>query len=203
MNTIWIYGAGGMGKETLWLISDIEDKKFNVLGFIDDFKREHLFEELPVRKELEKNSSCVIAIADPAIRKKISNLDNQIQFFNIIHPSSKINKSNKLGIGNIICAGVILTVNVLIGNHVIINIYSTIGHDTIVEDYVSIMAGVHVSGNVKIGEGCFIGSGAVILPNINIGKFCNIGAGAVVINDIPDYSTAVGVPAKIIKNSIK
>jgi acetyltransferase EpsM len=61
------------------------------------------------------------------------------------------------------------------------------------------MYNVSVSGNVSIGEGTLIGTGAVILPNIKIGKWCKIGAGAVVTKDIPDYSVVVGVPGKIIK----
>jgi len=55
------------------------------------------------------------------------------------------------------------------------------------------------SGPVEIGSGSWIGIGVSILPNIKIGKNCVIGAGAVVTRDIPDYSTAAGVPAKIIK----
>jgi len=58
---------------------------------------------------------------------------------------------------------------------------------------------VSISGNVLIGEGTHVGTGAIILPNITIGKWCKIGAGAVVIKDIPDYSVVVGVPGKIIK----
>ena len=127
------------------------------------------------------------------------NKNRSLNFINIIHPNANIKQVKQIGIGNIICQGVVTTINVAIGNHVIININSTIGHDVLIEDYVSIMFGVHISGNVQIGEGTFIGSGAVILPNIVIGKWCNIGAGAVVTKNLPDNSTAIGVPAKIIE----
>ncbi|GHU76053.1 hypothetical protein AGMMS49992_21060 [Clostridia bacterium] len=50
-----------------------------------------------------------------------------------------------------------------------------------------------------IGENTFIGAGAMILGNIVVGSNCKIGAGAVVISDVPNNSTAVGVPARIIK----
>ena len=52
---------------------------------------------------------------------------------------------------------------------------------------------------IHIGEDSWIGAGAIILPNVTIGKCCVIGAGAVVTHDIPDYSVAVGVPARVIK----
>lgn len=54
-------------------------------------------------------------------------------------------------------------------------------------------------GSTEIGEGCWIGEKAIILPGKKIGKKCIIGAGSVVTHDIPDYSIAVGNPAKIIK----
>lgn len=52
---------------------------------------------------------------------------------------------------------------------------------------------------VEIGDGAFLGYGAVILPNVRIGKRAVIGANSVVTNDIPDYSVAAGAPAKVIR----
>lgn len=54
------------------------------------------------------------------------------------------------------------------------------------------------SGKVEIKDHCWIGVGATIL-NCTIGRHCIIGAHAVVTNDIPDYSVAVGMPARVIK----
>ena len=53
-------------------------------------------------------------------------------------------------------------------------------------------------GTVRIGEGSWLGVGVCVL-GANIGKHCIIGSNAVVTHDIPDYSVAVGIPAKIIK----
>jgi acetyltransferase-like isoleucine patch superfamily enzyme len=53
---------------------------------------------------------------------------------------------------------------------------------------------------VFIGEGSYIGINSVIVGNVHIGRHCVIGANSVVTKDIPDYSIAVGVPAKVIKN---
>ncbi len=195
--SVWIYGAGGMGKETLWLIEEMLANEINVLGFVDDFKLDNKFKNLPLYKIIEPNSNVIIAVADTKIRKQIKQ-NNKFEFVNIIHPNLKIHYSNKIGNGNIICKGVVLTVDINIGDHVIININSTIGHDAIIENFVSIMFGVHISGNVKIGEGTLIGSGAVILPNLTIGKWCKIGAGAVVTKNIPDNSTVIGVPGRIV-----
>ena len=51
-----------------------------------------------------------------------------------------------------------------------------------------------------VGDNCFIGYGACILPGVNLGKQCIVGSNAVVLaGDYPDYSVLVGVPAKIVK----
>lgn len=52
---------------------------------------------------------------------------------------------------------------------------------------------------VVVGEGSWIGAGSVILPGAHIGKHVAIGANSVVNGNIPDYSVAVGSPAKVIK----
>ena len=52
---------------------------------------------------------------------------------------------------------------------------------------------------VTIGDGCWIGGGAIILPGINIGNGSVIGAGSVVTKDIPDNCVAVGNPCRVIR----
>lgn len=53
---------------------------------------------------------------------------------------------------------------------------------------------------VVIGDGSWLGYGAVVLPGVTIGKHVVIGANSVVTHDIPDYSVAVGSPAQVIKS---
>lgn len=52
---------------------------------------------------------------------------------------------------------------------------------------------------ITIGDDCWIGGGSIICPGVNIGAGCVIGAGSVVTKDVPDYSLAVGNPARVIK----
>ena len=60
----------------------------------------------------------------------------------------------------------------------------------------------HDVGSIDIGDDVWIGANAVILPNVRIGKGTVIGAGSVVIGDVPDYSVAVGVPARVIRSRL-
>jgi hypothetical protein len=89
---IWIYGAGGMGKETHWLIQENLSNQLKVLGFVDDFKTNHLFQELPLVNRIEFNSNAIIAIADSDIRKNISS-KNKFNYHNIIHSNTAIHES--------------------------------------------------------------------------------------------------------------
>lgn len=57
---------------------------------------------------------------------------------------------------------------------------------------------VFSKGTVKIDDGSWIGENVSIL-SCNIGKNCVIGSNSVVVNDIPDFSVAVGIPAKVIR----
>ena len=82
-----------------------------------------------------------------------------------------------------------------------------IGQTTIIEDDVLIYQGVTLGGvslshgkrHPTIGNNSVIGSGAKVLGNISIGKNCKIGANSVVVKDVPCSSTAVGVPARIVR----
>ncbi len=56
--------------------------------------------------------------------------------------------------------------------------------------------------SVSIGDGSWLGFGAVVLPGARIGRHVTIGANAVVTGEIPDYSVAVGSPAKVIRRYI-
>ncbi len=53
-----------------------------------------------------------------------------------------------------------------------------------------------------IGENCFIGAGAIILPNVTIGDQVIVGAGSVVTRDIPSHCAVGGNPAKVLKTGI-
>lgn len=54
-------------------------------------------------------------------------------------------------------------------------------------------------GPVVLGDGCWIGIGAVIMPGVTIGRNAVVGANAVVTHDVPDFAVAAGVPAKLLR----
>lgn len=87
-----------------------------------------------------------------------------------------------------------------------------IGETAIIGDNVTLYQGVTLGGTGKekgkrhptVGNNVMIGAGAKVLGSVTIGNNCKIGAGSVVLKDIPDNSTVVGVPGRVvIRNDIK
>lgn len=136
----------------------------------------------------------IIAIGDGAVRKKIVEQFPELKYTTFLTGSTS--RSNNMGEGTIICPGTILTVDISIGRHVIINLNCTIGHDCVIGNFVTISPGANISGNVTIGDLCYIGSNAVIRDKINICAGATIGAGGVVVKDITEPGVYVGSPVK-------
>lgn len=117
---------------------------------------------------------------------------------------SLYNPTLEIGDGTIIEFNLHITCakKISIGNNVLIAGYVTIidnnhGYTNIEKPiYLNNLAGFK---SIIIGDESFVGTGSIIMPGTNIGKHCVIGANSIVSGVIPDYSVAVGSPAKIIK----
>lgn len=211
MKKIAILGAGGFGREVKTIIDAINkvNLTYDFIGFFDDGIEKGLlinsYDVLGGINDINKydeDLSIVVCIADPKIKKKvISNINNShIDFPSIIHPKASItDEFVTIGKGCIICEGTIITCNIEIKDFIILNLMCTVGHDTVIEDYCSFMPSVNISGEVKIEQGVYVGTGAKIINLLDIGENTIVGAGAVVSKSLPANCTAVGIPAKPIK----
>ena len=212
MKDIAIYGAGGFGREVQSLIVQMnaKEREYNFVGFFDDGKSKgELVNGFPVLGGMEELNAwgsplCVaLAIGDPGVKKRVFGriVNPLVSFPSLIHPSVMTGERRFVRIdeGCIICGGTIITVNVVIGRFVILNLSCTVGHDTEIGAFSSFMPTVNISGEVNIGEGVYVGTGAKIINRQEIGEWTVVGAGAVVAKSLPAHCTAVGVPAKPIK----
>ena len=93
-----------------------------------------------------------------------------------------------------------MTTNIHLGMGSQINLVCTIGHDSIIGDFVTMSPGATISGNVTIGSFATIGSNASVIPGVTLGEGCTVGAGAAVIRDVEPGTTVVGVPARTISS---
>jgi len=213
MKKISIFGAGGFGREVKLLIEQINktEKEWEFIGFWDDDKNlPNKIYDAPLlggMDELNRYNDdelyLVCAVGEPSIKEKIiNNIKNPlIRFPVLIHPTALVGDAKNVttGEGSIITAGVIMTVNIEIGRHVILNLMCTVGHDTKIGDFSSFMPSVNISGEVDIEKNVYVGTGAKIINRLKIGKNTTVGAGAVVAKSLPGNCVAVGIPAKPIK----
>lgn len=213
MKDIVIVGAGGFAREVQFLIERINQiaPAYNLIGFIDEqLPVGSMVNDIPVIGGNEflihypKELAVTIAIGTGRIRETLFQqfkTNSNLYFPNLIDPSVIYSDLVTFGIGNIICAGCILTVNIQVSDFVIINLDCTVGHDALVDSFVTISPSTNVSGNVHIHSHCYLGTGSTVIQGITIDNNTTIGAGAVVVRDIPSNCTAVGIPAKPIKFS--
>lgn len=180
-----------------------------MLGWLDSNVQTHRTQvhDLPVLGDLNWLNDhpevyAVVGIGAPAVRRKIVDKLRSMghtRFPTLIHPTAIVSRRAEIGEGTVICANVTTTTDYRIGRHVLVNIMATVAHDDVLEDYVTVAPAVVISGNVTVGEGTDLGTNATVNQGLEIGAWTIVGSGAVVTKSLPANCTAVGAPAKPIK----
>lgn len=212
MKNLILIGASGYGREIYDMIERInkKEKKYNVLGFIDDNKEiwDTKINTLKVLGGLDyvkehfygEKVHAVIAIASADVKRKIVNeLDKYVKWETLIDPTAIVSNYCTIGKGSLIGAFTQVGPNSKVGEFCSILYACSIGHDAILEDYVSSMDYCDITGYDYLEEGVYLGSSVAILPNIRICKDSIIGGGTVVVKDLLEKGTYIGVPAKLMK----
>ena len=106
----------------------------------------------------------ICGVGDNYTRKKLYQNYPNLNWINAIHPSVVLSPTLKIGVGNVICAGVTIQPHVEIGNHCIINTSSSVDHHCIIKDYCHIAPKSVLCGNITMYEGSFIGAGSTVVP---------------------------------------
>ena len=140
----------------------------------------------------------IITIGNNGERAEISRMVNAT-FTKALHPTAVIDETVSVGEGTVVHHGSVIQANTIIGKHVLINTAASIDHDNLIHDYAHVSPHATLCGHVEIGEGTHVGAAVTVIQKVKIGKWCTIGAGTVVIEDVPDYSTVVGNPGRVIK----
>jgi acetyltransferase EpsM len=200
-----IVGAGGLGREVLGWIANCGEAvraRFKVDAFVSEFSDAgtvcHGIPVDTVEAWRERKPRYLIAVAEPAEKKRIALMLDSYgwQAETFIHDSAAIGLAPKIGAGTIICPRCCISTDATIGEHVLVNSASGVGHDAVVGNYCSLLGAVSVNGNVQVGEGVLFGAGAMVYPGKKVGDWAKVGLGSVVLRNVPANATVFGNPAQ-------
>jgi sugar O-acyltransferase (sialic acid O-acetyltransferase NeuD family) len=212
-----VFGAGGYGREVMPLARkhlQKNDIPIECLFFVVDHPETDQVNDVQVislsdfiaLKAEKKYLTC--AVADSKFRAEFKNRihGSELHDWTLIAENSVIMDGVNIGLGSILSPFVTITSNVRIGSSFHANLYSYVGHDCVIGDFVTFAPGVKCNGNVVIESFAYLGAGAIVRPGrtgkpLRIGEGAIIGIGAIVTKDVPSGVTVFGNPAKIIKRA--
>jgi sugar O-acyltransferase (sialic acid O-acetyltransferase NeuD family) len=206
-----IIGCGGFGREVHDVVDaiNVHTPTWDLLGYLDD----NPFPENKSRIEsrgatvlggvdwllcAQTNVQFVIGIGTGKTRRVIDERLSSagLTSATLLHPTATLGHDVRVGPGSVICAGVRATTNIRLGRHVHLNLNTTVGHDCVLADYVTVNPLVAISGGVIVGTETMLGTHSAILQNLAVGARSVIGAGSCVVKDVPDEAVVKGVPAR-------
>ncbi|MGN7204109.1 NeuD/PglB/VioB family sugar acetyltransferase [Pedobacter sp. SAFR-022] len=200
-----IFPYNGNGIEAL---DCIDHEVYEVIGFIDDDQGKCSSNHKIFRRSIIEDYSELLVLAVPgspsSFRNRNENINslklNPDRFITAIHPRASIGRNVSIGYNCLIMAGVVITSNAIIKNHVCILPNSVIHHDVKVNDYTLIGSNVVIAGGTSIGKNCYIGSGTNVINGVQIGDKALVGLGSNVIRSISENTTVAGNPALVLES---
>ena len=204
---VGILGAGGHARSVYDCLVLSTDEPLSV-RFYDD--RYHKIDTLegqpvvgPIRDAFEADAprNMFVAIGNNALRYDLSRRlsDRGCFLLTIRHPRCIISPRAVIGSGVVAIAGSVVNAGARVGEGVILNTLSSVGHDCVVSSYAQLAPGVNLGGGATIGFGVFLGLGVKVVPNVSVGERAVVGAGSIVLRDLPPRTFCHGTPARVVR----
>lgn len=187
-----LIGAGGHAREVMMQMG------CKLPCFVDDQYANG--DTLPLSKFDPDKFIVMVTVGDSKDRYDIvSKLPQSTKYFTFIHPTALIGEDVNIGEGSFIGAHSILTTNIKLGKHSLLNRANHIGHDTVIGSFLSMMPGAIISGNCTIYDCVYLGTNSSVKEKTSIHSFTTVGLNAGVIKNINEPGIYIGLPAKQIK----
>ncbi|MYN46067.1 sugar acetyltransferase [Pseudoduganella sp. FT93W] len=211
---LFVYCAGGFGKEIYDTAKRANQARpqWDAIYFIDDtmesgstYYGTTVYTLDGVLAGFDLNEiEVVIANGEPLYRKKIYEKIHAhgIRLGRVIDPSAVISDTATLAPGVVVTPFCLVASDAVVGLNVALNARAIIGHDIRLGAHGVASSMANVGGACVVGDGFYIGMGALIKEKLTIGSEVIIGMGSVVHNDIPDAMIALGNPARPMRPNV-
>lgn len=208
--TLYIFGAGGFGREVLDLarLVNADTPRWEHFSFVVDSSESSEQCGIPVISfkqaiESERDAEFIIALGEPKYRLSTAlRLKGKCRLAEaIVHPTAQVSPTASIAPGTIIQMGCFVSSNAIINENCVLQPYVLLGHDSTVGKN-SVLSGFsNIAGHCNIGDSCFLALSSVVREQVSIGQNTVLSAGAVALKDVPDNVIASGNPARgILKN---
>jgi sugar O-acyltransferase (sialic acid O-acetyltransferase NeuD family) len=197
-----IFGSGGMGRE----LADIlrADGESDIVFVVDRPNGPIDGVEVISPDRLGGDERLVIALGSSEERRAVAERFGAMTFSTVVSSRARVSPHATLGEGSVVCDFALVNNGARVGRHFQANCFAQVSHDCVIGDFVTFAPHVSCNGWVEIGDGVFVGAGAVIRngragQRLKIGAGAVIGMGAVVTGDVPPAMVVVGNPAGVIR----
>lgn len=190
-----------MGADALGILRDADLPGLKATAFLDEDAQRMggLYEGLPVQGLDETLAGLspdaarfVITIDAPRTRAKLrEKLEaGGFELATLVHPKAHLERGVELGPGCVVSAGAVIARGSHLAGNSMVNHNAVIGHDGSIGRDSMIAPGAHLGGWVRIGEACYVGTGANVLPRVSVGDRSVVGIGCALLEDLPADTTA-------------
>lgn len=190
---IVLVGGGGHCKSVIEVAESMGCTVIGILDMPENAGKEILGyeiigtdEDIPQYVEKVRFIVTVGQIKSPDLRvnihKKIFQAGGRLA--TLVASTARVSRYAKIGEGSVIMHQAMVNAGASVGRGCIINTFSNIEHDVVIEDFCHVSTGAIVNGNCFVGEGSFLGSQSVIVNGVSIVGGCVIAAGAMVRKNI-------------------
>lgn len=211
---LYVYGARGFGAQVLEHVQSVsvhavQEGLGSVVGFIDDDPT--LWEtdvcSTPVLGgrdfllRLTVPFQVVFGLASPTSKRAIYTAIRKQgygTFPSVVSPLATVSPMARLSEGCVLLGWTGVATGVHLGVCCYVDALCTIGHNTRVGDFSSIMSAVNVSGECHVGLECWLGVKSAILQGVSVGDGATVGAGSLVFRDVASGTTVAGNPARVV-----
>jgi sugar O-acyltransferase (sialic acid O-acetyltransferase NeuD family) len=205
MSDVVLVAASGLAREVISCLGDSSEDR--VLGIVDDDPMLHGTSLLGVPvigsvdsvRDLPQSKIVVCAGRGQSRRQIVHRLSmlgvGDDRYVSVVDRTVRIAGDCTVGVGSILLAHAALTAEVSVGRHVVAMPNVTLTHDDVIDDYVTLCAGVSLGGWVSVGAAAYLGMNSSVRERVQIGVEAVLGMGAALLTDLPAGQTWVGVPA--------